>query len=165
MGSFKTSNKINVFNLNKAEDTYKGYNWHQQLSHFPSDATTASAHCDVALVHLVTSRHDGIQHYVVVITYMIRCSLGEGHVSVNYYSSTTNITKCISADYGYFCQDIKESHTASFKNVSQYVRLWWDTNLFHSKTMQPCLLLWSFTVTFAGTIYINTQVGKILFFI
>jgi hypothetical protein len=25
------SNKINVFHLNKAEDTYKGYNWHQQL--------------------------------------------------------------------------------------------------------------------------------------
>lgn len=113
-----TYNKINVFCLNKAENTYKGYNWHQQLYHFPSDATTASAHCDVVLVHLVTSRHDGIQHYVAVITYRSRYSLGEGHVSVNYYSSTTNITKCISADSGYFCQDIKVSHTAAFKNVS-----------------------------------------------
>ena len=84
-------NKINVFPINKAEDTYKGYNWHQQLYHFPSDATTASGHCDVALVHLVSSHHDGTQHCVVVITYRSRHSLGEGHISVNYYSSSTNI--------------------------------------------------------------------------
>jgi len=116
-------NKINVFPINKAEDTYKGYNWHQQLYHFPSDATTASGHCDVALVHLVLSHHDGTQHYVVVLTYRSRHSLGEGHVSVNYYSSSTNITKCISADCGYFCQDIRQSRTTAFKNVSQYVRL------------------------------------------
>jgi hypothetical protein len=100
-------NIINMFHFNKAEDTYKGYNWHRQLYHFPSDATIASAHCDVALVHLVTSHHDGIQRYVVVITYRSRYLLGEGHVSVNHYSSTTNITKCMSADSGYFCQDIR----------------------------------------------------------
>jgi len=116
-------NKINVFHLNKAEYTYKGYNWHQQLYHFPSDATTVSGHCDVALVHLVSSHHDGTQHYVVVITYRSRYSLGEGHVSVNYYSSSTNITKHVSADSGYFCQDITESRTAAFKDVSQHVRL------------------------------------------
>jgi hypothetical protein len=104
-------NKINVFHLNKAEDTYKGYNWHQQLYHFPSDATISSAHCAVALVHLVMSHHDGIQHYVVVITYRSRYLLGAGHVSVNHYSSTTNISKCMSADSGYFCQNIKQLHS------------------------------------------------------
>lgn len=114
--------KNNVFHSNKVDDTYKGYNWHQRLYHFPSDATTASGHCDVVLVHLVSSHHDGIQHYVVVITYRSRHSLGEGHVSVNYYSSTTNVSKCISADSGYFCQDITESRTTAFKNVSQNVR-------------------------------------------
>ena len=126
-------NIIYVFYLNKVEDTYKGYNWHQQLYHFPSDATIASAHCDVALVHLVTSHHDGIQCYAVVITYRSTYSLREGHVSANHYTSTTNITKCMSADSGHFCHDIRVP--IAFKNMSQCVQPRWNMNLCHRKTM------------------------------